>query len=125
MSMPDLRKPHIGRKIVRIRELKDMKQEALASIMGVSQQSISRIEQSETIEDEKLQQVAKALGVTIEAIKNFNEDAAISNINTFNDASAFNFQCQFNPVEKIVELYERMLKEKDELIEMYKRQLKS
>ncbi len=32
---------HIGRNISRIRELKDMKQEALAYALGISQQSIS------------------------------------------------------------------------------------
>ncbi|MDR3697699.1 helix-turn-helix transcriptional regulator [Mucilaginibacter sp.] len=50
---------HIGRKIGRIRELKGIKQEVLAAELGVSQQSISRIEQSETIEDDKLKQIAQ------------------------------------------------------------------
>jgi len=48
-----------------------MKQEALAMAMGTNQQAISAIENSETIDDEKLLEVAKALGVTVEAIKNF------------------------------------------------------
>jgi len=39
--------------------------------MGTNQQAISAIENSETIDDEKLLEVAKALGVTVEAIKNF------------------------------------------------------
>jgi len=60
---------HIGRKISRIRELKDMKQEALAQALGISQQTVSAIENSETIDDEKLIEVAKALGVSVEAIK--------------------------------------------------------
>ena len=45
-------KNHIGRKIGRIRELRGMKQEALAAELGISQQSISQLEQSERIEDE-------------------------------------------------------------------------
>ena len=72
---------HIGRKISRIRELKDMKQEALAQALGVSQQSISAIENSETVDDEKLKQVANALGVTVEAIKNFSEEAVFNYFN--------------------------------------------
>ena len=60
---------HIGRKISRIRELKDMKQEALAQALGTNQQAISAMENSETIDDEKLAEVAKALGVSAEAIK--------------------------------------------------------
>lgn len=35
---------HIGRNISRIRELRGMKQEALAIAIGVSQQSVSNIE---------------------------------------------------------------------------------
>ena len=40
---------HIGRKIARIRELRGMKQETLAQELGISQQSISHIEQSEHV----------------------------------------------------------------------------
>lgn len=37
---------HIGRNISRIRELRDMKQEALAIAIGTNQQSISIIEEA-------------------------------------------------------------------------------
>jgi transcriptional regulator with XRE-family HTH domain len=66
----------------------------LASELGVSQQSISLIEQSEAIEEETLDKVAKALGVIAQTIKNFSEDAII---NYFHDQSYFNYQCTFNP----------------------------
>ena len=46
---------HIGRKIARIRELRGMKQETLAEELGISQQSVSSLEKSETLEDEKLE----------------------------------------------------------------------
>jgi len=45
---------HIGRNISRIRELKDMKQEALAQAIGTNQQAISAIENSETVDEKKL-----------------------------------------------------------------------
>lgn len=115
-------KNHIGRKISRIRELRDMKQEALAAALGVSQQAISNIENSETVEDAKLEEIAKALGVTVEGIKNFNEETVlniISNTFTSNDSStinAINVQPTFNPMDKVVELYERLLQaEKDKV----------
>ena len=80
--MSTLTKPnHIGRKISRIRELRDMKQEALAQALGTNQQAISAMENSETIDEEKLVEVAKALGVTPEAIKNFSEEAMINYFN--------------------------------------------
>ncbi|HEY1022626.1 MAG TPA: helix-turn-helix transcriptional regulator, partial [Flavisolibacter sp.] len=57
---------HIGRKISRIRELRGMKQEALAAELGISQQAVSKLEQSEKIEEEVLEKVANILGVTKE-----------------------------------------------------------
>jgi len=62
---------HIGRNISRIRELRGMKQEALAIAIGVSQQTISNIENSETVEEEKLLDISKALEVNVEVIKTF------------------------------------------------------
>ncbi|KIC00089.1 transcriptional regulator [Flavobacterium sp. KMS] len=126
--MSTLTKPnHIGRKISRIRELRDMKQEALAQALGTNQQAISALENSETIDEEKLIEVAKALGVTVEAIKNFSDEAAINYFNSFTDTknSNVNFgnNCTFNPLDKLMEtveenknLYERLLQaEKDKI----------
>lgn len=115
---------HIGRKISRIRELRGMKQEALAEALNISQQAVSKIEQSPDIEDDKLEQIAKVLGVTKEGIENFSEEAVFNIINnTYNNtssdnstliASSVNYQPNFNTTEKLVELYERLLKaEKD------------
>jgi len=132
--MSTLTKPnHIGRKISRIRELRDMKQEALAQALGISQQTISAIENSETIEEERLLEVAKALGVTVEAIKNFSEEAAINYFNNFTDNSAgtFNNHCTFNPLDKLMEsveenkkLYERLLQAEKDKIEYLEKLLK-
>lgn len=126
--MSTLTKPnHIGRKISRIRELRDMKQEALAQALGTNQQAISAIENSETIDEVKLIEIAKALGVTAEAIKNFSEEGVINYFNTFNDTkdSNVNFgnNCTFNALDKLMEtveenkkLYERLLQaEKDKI----------
>ncbi|WP_407925213.1 hypothetical protein [Flavivirga rizhaonensis] len=53
---------NIRSKVIRIKGLRGMKQEILVERLGVSQQSISILEQSETIEDEKLEQSPQALG---------------------------------------------------------------
>jgi hypothetical protein len=89
------------------------------------------MEKSEEIDDKKLKEVAKALGVTPEAIKKFSEDAVFNIIsNTFTDQSSNNnnYLCAFNPLDKVVELYERLVQaEKDKveylekLIEMGKK----
>jgi len=107
-----------------------IKQDALAADLGDdwNQQKISLLEQKETIDDSVLQQISAALKIPAEAIENFDDESAVNVIaNTFtsNDTStlnAINLNCTFNPIDKIVQLYdekialyERMLKEKDEM----------
>ncbi|WP_269235488.1 helix-turn-helix domain-containing protein [Flavobacterium flavigenum] len=120
--MSTLTKPkHIGRNISRIRELKDMKQEALAQALGMSQQAVSVIENSETVDEQKLIEVAKALEVSVEAIENFSDEGFINYFNSFHDnvvttGSIFATNCTFNALDKVVELYERLVQaEKDKV----------
>jgi transcriptional regulator with XRE-family HTH domain len=118
---------HIGHKISRIRELRGLKQEALAFELKVSQQTVSKIEQSETVEEQILEQIAQILGVPVEGIKNFSEEAVFNIIaNTFNNESVAyveNYKCNFNPPDKLIEafeenkkLYERLLQSEREKI---------
>ena len=127
--MSTLTKPnHIGRKISRIRELRDMKQEALAQALGTSQQTVSAIENSETIDDEKLQAIAEILGVTVEGIKNFSEEAVLNIIgNTYHDSNVVNgnaYSCNFNPLDKMVELFERLVQAEKDKVEYLEKLLK-
>lgn len=120
MAEPTL---HIGRKIGRIRELRGMKQEALAAELGISQQAVSKIEQSENVEEEVLIKVATALGVQVEGLKKFNEDSIFQIINnTFQDSSSNNnnYLCTINPLDKVIELYERLLQSEREKVELLK-----
>ena len=121
---------HQGRNVKRFREMLGIKQEALALELGDdwSQRKISLLEQKEVIEPELLDQIAKVLKVPAEAIKNFDEEAAISYINTFNDNSTSHVignygTYNFNPIDRWIEaleenkkLYAALLKEKDEKI---------
>ncbi len=105
---------HIGRKISRIREIRGLKQEALASELGVSQQAISKMEQSERVEEDVLARVAQALGVSPETIKNYSDEAAIYNIQNNYDgahsegANFGNNNCTFNPLDKLMEAMEEI-----------------
>ena len=125
-------KIHEGRNVKRFREMLGIKQDALAYELGEewNQKKISLLEQKETIELPLLQEVSRALKIPVEAFQNFDEEQAvnvISNTFTSNDTStlnAINPHCTFNPIDKIVqlydekiELYERMLKEKGEMME--------
>ena len=115
---------HQGRNIKRFREMLGWKPEALAYALGDdwSQKRISLLEQKETIEDDILAQVAAILKVPVESIKNFNEESAlniISNTFTSNDTStlnAINYQPTFNPIDKVVELFEENRKLYEQLL---------
>lgn len=131
-----LENSHIGHKIRRIRELKGVKQESLAAELGISRQTVSKIEQSDTIDDEMLDRIAQALDVPVERIKGFNEDAIINIISStlYDNAGSINNNStlNFNPIEKLValfeenkNLYERMLETERSKIKLLEDQLKS
>jgi len=113
---------HIGRNISRIRELRGMKQEALAIAIGVSQQSVSNIEGSEIVDDEKLNAIAEVLGVSAEAIKNYSDETVFNIIgNTYHDnSSSLNYNCTFNPLDKLIEAYEENKKLYERLVQAEK-----
>jgi transcriptional regulator with XRE-family HTH domain len=121
---------HEGRNVKRIREILGIKQDALAMDLGLTQQAISQLEQKEALDAEMLEKIAAALRVPVETIKNFDEQAAINIISTtFNShdnstSLAYQSSLTFNPIDKIVELYERMLKDKNEMIEALEALLK-
>lgn len=123
------RKPlSMGQKVERIRMFRGIKQEYLANKLGISQPQVSKIEQQEEIEESLLNQIAEILGVTPETIKNFDEDNLTYHINNqynfynteIKDNATNNFV--FNPIEKIAELYERLLNSEREKNELLKNQ---
>ncbi len=112
---------HQGRNVKRFREMLGIKQDALATELGDdwNQQKISLLEQKETIDAPLLQQISAALKIPVEAIQNFDEEQAVNIIaNTFHDGSVANagtanYHCTFNPIDKMVDLYERMLQQQE------------
>ena len=120
-------KIHQGRNVKRFREMLGIKQEALAYDLGAdwNQKKISMLEQKDTIEDNLLRQISNSLKIPVEAFQNFDEDQALNVINnTFNDNNTIGFIVNNNnPIDKLIQLheekialYERMLKEKDEMM---------
>jgi len=117
---------HEGHNIQRIRVYLGIKQEVLAKELGISQPQISQIEQEKEVPEAMLNKVADALGVTPELIKKFNVERAIYNIssNNYKDAtineggSATAIANQNNPIDKVIELYERLLKSEREKLEI-------
>lgn len=120
-------KVHEGRNVKRFREMLGIKQEALAYELGEewNQKKISLLEQKESIETDLLKEISEVLHIPVEAFKNFDEEKAVNVIsNTFNDnAAVINNNPTFHPIEQLIKLhdekialYERMLKEKDEMM---------
>ncbi|MDF0720146.1 helix-turn-helix transcriptional regulator [Kaistella sp. PBT33-4] len=115
----------IGPNIKFLRNLKGFKQEAVAIELGISQAEYSLIENSDLIDDDIIFQIAKILKVTPEVIKEFNENQAFYSIenkvdNTTINEQAYGIHQIFSPIEKVVELYERLLASEKEKIEILK-----
>lgn len=118
---------HQGRNIRDTRLSKNMKQERLAELIKVAQSTLSKAENSKYVEEDLLGKIATALNVPLEFLKEkeqeastvvfenntvTNQDRAVSgNMNIgYND----HITNTFDPIEKIAELYERLLAAKDE-----------
>jgi transcriptional regulator with XRE-family HTH domain len=124
-------KIHEGRNLKRFREMLGIKQDALAYDLGEdwNQQRVSLLEQKEKIDASILSQVAAILKIPAEAIQNFDEEMAVNIIsNTFNSHDQSQNGIIYStinqhPLDKIIQyheekiaLYERMLKEKEDMI---------
>lgn len=142
-------KIHEGRNVKRFREILGVKQEALAIELGEewNQKRISLLESKEKIEEELLEEIAKALKVPVAAIKNFDEEKTMMYIQNNYEGSNHsagsvsltnhgeaNFDCTFNPLDKLMEtvddlkalyaenksLYERLLQSEKDKVELLK-----
>lgn len=121
-----IRPKHIGRKIMQMRELLGVKQEAIAEKLGVSQQAVSKIEQKEEVDEDTMNRVAKALGVSTESIKNLDEEATVYNIVTQktmpgtlgkqDDQKLNLLEKWMEAMEEIKNLYQQLLKSEREKV---------
>ncbi len=113
---------HHGRNIKRLREILGVKQEYIANELDMTQQTISKLEQKEEIDGEVLEKIAKILNIPVDTIKNLNAEATINIIaNSHHDNSTANYHCNFNPIDKVIELYERLLAAEKEKVDMIER----
>ena len=123
-------KTHRGHSIKRVRDMLGIKQETLAAELNMPQQAFSKLEQKEQIEDEMLDKIAKILHVSTEALKTMSEEATINYFNAFTKSAharifSHNCLCTLNPIDKIVELYERLVKAEQEKVALLEEQLKN
>lgn len=74
---------HIGLKIGSVRRLIGITQQELADRLKITKQAISKLEQTENVDDERLGKIAVALGVSLEGLKNFNTENVLYYTNNF------------------------------------------
>lgn len=127
---------HQGANVRKFRQLIGMKQEVLADLLGINQQSVSRIEQKRVIEEDLLVKIANILHISPEIIQKLEENptSIVIENNTFQTGSSNvgvieqqRDNIVNHPVDQLMELnkeqaslYERMLaleKEKNALLE--------
>lgn len=124
---------HIGRKIERIRRLRGLSQTELGEALGVTKQAISKMEQTEQLDDEKVRQVAEALGVTEEGLKSFHEERVLYNTINFYDNSGVNASSISSnnienlnnfPIEQTIKLFETLLEKERQKFDKVKKAVK-
>jgi transcriptional regulator with XRE-family HTH domain len=111
----------IGIKLKQIRELKQYKREYLADKLGLSEKTIARIENNEispTIN--RLCELAAVLDVSVAEILDFDVKQIFNNTPQNQQGGEFNAY-NATDVRQIKELYERLLIEKDRVIETLQR----
>lgn len=130
MEAETVKKEYQGANVRRWREWRNMNQDVLADLIGVSQATMSGIERKTNIDTETVEKIAKALDIPVEAITELSKENLV-NIYTGNwhdnssasgqqNANTMNIAPTFNPMDKIAELYERLLnaeKEKNEMLQ--------
>jgi transcriptional regulator with XRE-family HTH domain len=103
---------NIGNNIKKIREIKNLTQEHIASELGISRQTYIMIESGQSdLKFESLKQIASILGVSINDIISY-DDKMIFN-NCTNSHFGYNYQVISNEEKS---LYEKLLAEKDHRI---------
>lgn len=128
---------HQGRNVKRLREMQGMKQQTLAYELGANwtQKKISELEAKEKIKIELLEQISKILHVSPETIEKLDESTAVNIISdnfsehqhppiaqkrdTLETGIQEAYNLNFNPMERVIELYERLItveREKNELL---------
>ncbi|MBZ4190753.1 MULTISPECIES: helix-turn-helix domain-containing protein [Bacteroidota] len=111
---------HMGIKIGSARRLVGITQKDLADRMGVTKQAVSKLEQTENVDDERLEKVAIALGVSIEGLKKFDVGQVLYHTNNFyekveptNGAMVGTVTIEHNhqfSIEQATKLFEELLK---------------
>lgn len=101
---------NLGANIKKLREVKNLTQQELAKKLGITQRAYSKIENEEVnLSVSKLLEIAKILNVNPADILPNDGSHVYNNIVTNQKGNGF----VINQAEKAIELYERLLQEKE------------
>jgi transcriptional regulator with XRE-family HTH domain len=109
---------HLGHKISSIRRLVGLSQSALGEKLGITKQAVSKLEQSEKIDDKRIGEIAGILGVTEEGLKKFKDESVIYNTINFYENCGVKAESVIanvenlhqTPVEKLAKVFEELIK---------------
>jgi transcriptional regulator with XRE-family HTH domain len=88
--MDDLRSLHIGQKIKKLRELKNLTQMHMAQQLGVTQSAYSKIELGESeVTYKRLERISEVLEMKPEEVISFNESMVFNVMNNQNGGNVF------------------------------------
>lgn len=114
--------PDLGARIKRLREEKNYSQMYLAGKLGVTQKAYSKIENNQTkLSVDNLLRIAEVLETSVNKILDTDGNAVYNNYSTHHGEGIVIYKTES---DKIVDLYEKLLKSKDEEINYLKEMLK-
>ncbi len=113
----------IGDKIKRIRDLKGMKQEDIASLLKITPQAYSKVERNETkLDTERLEEIAKIFKMSVDDIQQFDErNLFLNNLQECKDSLTINNINNFYTNDQA--MFETMFAQQKEVIDMLKDEL--
>lgn len=131
---------HHGNNVRLARTWKKVTQDDLADRLNIYQSEVSKLENQEEIEENTLEKISKALNVPVDFLKEFDPETVINTYNQYESKIEVNSSenskdnilqqgeqniTNYNyPLDKVTELYERLLKEKEQQIEELKSKYK-
>jgi transcriptional regulator with XRE-family HTH domain len=114
----NLRSMHIGQKIRKLRELKNLTQSHMAQQLGLTQSSYSKLELGESeVPYSRLERIADVMGLKPEDIVSFNEQMVFNIMNNPNGGNVFSNVYQKALTDNERKLYdEQIFNLKEEII---------
>lgn len=109
---------HLGRKIKKLRELRNFTQNYMAEQLGITQPTYSKLEKEEDdLDEDRLTKIAEILGITVSDIYNFDDRLILQITNNHGEDGYVHIKYSDSKVIKLLEKQNKLLEEKVEYLE--------